>query len=207
MQTGFSPLRNFRQGLAGPVQVAYCVQTLPAPHFCKSASPLLKLGAHLLGLGYLFSEVRLKGNAYGAGCSYSSLGETITLYSYRDPHITRTLNVFAGLVDYVKNVDWSQEDIERAIIATTQKDSPVLRPELVTGLSLGRYLTGQNPELRDDRYEQAMKATVSEVQQVLLEVFETGRDRSAVCVMSSREKLEEANAQMSDNPLDIRDIL
>jgi Zn-dependent M16 (insulinase) family peptidase len=205
--TGFTPIRNLRQGLAGPVQVAYCVQTLPAPHYSNPSSPLLRLGAHLLGLGYLFSEVRLKGNAYGAGCSYSSLGETITLYSYRDPHVVRTLKVFAGLVDYVKNADWSQEDVERAIIATTQKDSPVLRPELVTGLSLGRYLTGQNPEIRDDRYERAMKATVAEVKQAILDAFEKGGDRTAVCVMSSREKLQEANGQMSGNPLDIRDIL
>lgn len=206
-QIGFSPISNLRQGLAGPVQVAYCVKTLPAPHFSQPTSPLLKLGTHLLALGYLFSEVRLKGNAYGAGCSYSSLGETITLYSYRDPHVVRTLNVFAGLVDYVKNADWSQEDIERAIIATTQNDSPVLRPELVTGLSLSRYLTGQSPEVRDERYKRAMKATVSEVKQVVLDAFEAGSDRAAVCVMSSREKLEDANAQMSDNPLEIDDIL
>ena len=203
----FEPIYNIREGLAGPVQVAYCVQTMPAPHFSHERSPLLRLGAHLLGLGYLFSEIRLKGNAYGAGCSYSSLGKTVALYSYRDPHVSRTLDVFAGLIDYLKDVDWTQTDVDRAIIATTQDDSPVLRPETATSLALERYLTAQSAELREERYERSLKATVADVKQTLLDVFTAGMERNNVCVMSSREKLEEANRHMEANSLEISDIM
>ncbi|MEM1169501.1 MAG: insulinase family protein [Cyanobacteria bacterium P01_H01_bin.35] len=195
----FEPIYNIREGLAGPVQVAYCVQTMPAPHFSDPRSPLLRLGAHLLGLGYLFTEIRLKGNAYGAGCRYSGLGKTVSLYSYRDPHVSRTLDVFAGLIDYLKNVDWTQTDVDRAIIATTQDDSPVLRPETATGLALERHLTALTAEVREERYERSLKATVGDVKQTLLDVFTAGMERNNVCVMSSREKLEEANSlQISD---------
>ena len=203
----FEPIYNVREGLAGPVQVAYCVQTMPAPHFSHEKSPLLKLGAHLLGLGYLFSEIRLKGNAYGAGCSYSSLGKVISLYSYRDPHVSRTLDVFAGLINYLKDVNWTQTDVDRAIIATTQNDSPVLRPEVVTSLALERHLTAQTAEVREARYERSLKATVADVKQTLVDVFTTGMEKSSICVMSSREKLEEANAHMEATPLKISDIL
>ncbi|MGB3509202.1 MAG: insulinase family protein [Microcoleaceae cyanobacterium] len=202
----FDPVYNVREGLAGPVQVAYCVQTMPAPHFSHEKSPLLELGAHLLGLGYLFSEIRLKGNAYGAGCAYSGLGKGISLYSYRDPHVSRTLDVFAGLIDYLKDVDWTQTDVDRAIIATTQNDSPVLRPEVATSLALERHLTAQTAESRQERYERSLAATVADVKQTLLDVFSAGMEKSSVCVMSSREKLEEANAQMEATPLKIRDI-
>ncbi|MEB3342344.1 insulinase family protein [Okeania sp.] len=203
----FEPIYNIREGLAGPVQVAYCVQMMPAPHFSDERSPLLKLGAHLLGLGYLFTEIRLKGNAYGAGCRYSGLGKTVSLYSYRDPHVTRTLDVFAGIIDYLKNLDWTQTDVDRAIIATTQDDSPVLRPEVATSLALERYLTAQTAELREERYERSLKATVADVKQTLLDVFTAGMERNNVCVMSSREKLAAANGEMEAEPLKISDIM
>ncbi|NES06318.1 MAG: hypothetical protein F6K22_27990, partial [Okeania sp. SIO2F4] len=203
----FEPIYNVREGLAGPVQVAYCVQTMPAPHFSHERSPLLRLGAHLLGLGYLFSEIRLKGNAYGAGCSYSSLGKTVSLYSYRDPHVSRTLDVFAGLIDYLKDVDWTQTDVDRAIIATTQDDSPVLRPETATSLALERYLTAKTAEVREERYERSLKATVADVKQTLLDVFTAGMERNNICVMSSREKLEEGNSDRQADPLNISDIM
>ena len=203
----FEPVYNVREGLAGPVQVAYCVQTMPAPHLSDERSPLLRLGAHLLGLGYLFSEIRLKGNAYGAGCSYSGLGKVVSLYSYRDPHVSRTLDVFNGLIDYIKDVDWTQTDIDRAIIATIQDDSPVLRPEMATSLALERYLIGKTAELREERYQRSLKATVADVKQTLLDVFIAGMERNNVCVMSSREKLEEANRHREADPLKISDIM
>ena len=203
----FAPTAQLREGLAGPVQVAYCIQTYPAPHFSQATAPFITLAAHLLSLGYLSSEIRLKGNAYGAGCRYDSLGKTLTFFSYRDPQIKATLEVFDRVSNYVGNGNWKQEDIERAIIATTQKDSPVLRPELATSLALDRHLTGQSAILRKQRYQNTLKATVKEVQQAFLEVLERGKEQLAVCVMSSREKLELASRQMPEKPLVIRDIL
>ena len=203
----FEPVYNMREALAGPVQVAYCVQTMPAPHFSDERAPFLRLGTHLLGLGYLFTEVRLKGNAYGAGCRYSGLGKVISLYSYRDPHVSRTLDVFAGLIDYLKDVDWTQIDVDRAIIATIQDDSPVLRPEVATSLALERHLIAQTAELREERYQRTLKATVADVKETLLDVFTAGMERSNICVMSSREKLEEANRSREADPLTISDIM
>ena len=203
----FTPTIELREGLAGPVQVAYCIQSYPAPHFSEVAAPFLTLAAHLLTLGYLFNNIRLKGGAYGAGCNYDSLGKTLTFYSYRDPHITQTLKVFDEISDYLQGVDWRKEDIERAIIATTKAVSPVLRPELATSLALDRYLTGQTTLIRERVYENTLKATVQDVQQSFLHLLEQGSENSAVCVMSSREKLEYANSQMTGMHLDIQDIL
>jgi Zn-dependent M16 (insulinase) family peptidase len=202
----FQSEKNLRVGLAGPVQVAYCVQVMPAPHYSDRLSPLLDLGSHILQLGYLFSEIRLRGNAYGAGFSYNSLGQKISLYSYRDPHITRTLNVFAKLADYVQNMELSQAEVDRAIIVTTQEDSPVLRPDVASGLALSRYLTGLTDEAREQRYTQTLEAKANDVRQAVLEVLSTGLNNSAICVMSAREKLAEANNQIPE-PLVIQDIL
>ncbi len=206
LKLDFTPNFNLREGLAGPVQVAYCVKSYPAPHYSNPKAPYLTLAAHLIGLGYMFDEIRFKGNAYGGGCRYESLGQTLTFYSYRDPHISRTLEVFNNVGNYVKNADWLQEDIERSIITTTQKDSPVLRPAKATNLALDRYVTGKTTILREQYYEKMLTGTVKTVKESFLEVLEKAQNNYAVCVMSSREKLTQENEILGDNSLTITDI-
>ncbi|MDJ0726182.1 MAG: insulinase family protein [Prochloraceae cyanobacterium] len=206
LETDFTPSIGLREGLAAPVQVAYCAQTYLAPHFSEPLSAHLFLGKRLVSLDYLINEIRLKGGAYGANCSYNPLGQNLTFSSYRDPQIAPTLKVFDRTAEYLQNVDWRQEDIERTIISSTQEYSPVLRPERATSLALDRYLTGQSEQIRQQRYENSLQATVKDVKEAFLKVLEQGKDRVAVCVLSSREKLESANSQIS-KPLSIQDII
>ena len=205
---GFEPFGSApREGLAAPIQVAYCVQLLAAPHESHPDAPLLAIGCRLVGLDYLLSELRFKGNAYGAWCTYLSLSGSVQLGSYRDPHVTRTLGVYDGAADFVRRADWSQSDIVRAIIGTAKEDERPIRPGSANGLALRRHLIGQTPELREVRYERIRSATPAAVKRVLLELFETEGARGPVCVVASRQKLEEANRKMTGAPLAIEDIL
>ena len=195
-----------REGLAGPIQIAHCAHVIPAPHYSHPDSTLLSIGAHILRLDYIMSEIRFKGNAYGAWFNYSPLDGHLYQASYRDPHVARTLNVFAQTVDYVKQVEWTQTDIDRAIIATAKNGEKPIRPSQSVSDALGQHLTGQTREMREERYAQLRQATPAEVKRALLELLEGGRDKAAVCAVSSREKLEAANAELAQ-PLVIEDIL
>jgi hypothetical protein len=195
------------EGLAGPIQVAHCAQVIPAPHYSHPDKTSLIVGAHLVRLDYIMNEIRFRGNAYGAMFNYSPLGSVLSLGSYRDPHISRTLDVFSGVADYVREVEWTQTDIDRAIIATAKQFERPIRPEAATGQALQRHLVGQTPELREQHYSQLRHVTPKEVKRTLLELLEVNFTKGAVCVVSSREKLEAANQEMSDRQLTIEDIL
>ena len=195
-----------REGLAGPIQIAHCAHVIPAPHYSHPDSTLLSIGAHILRLDYIMSEIRFKGNAYGAWFTYSPFDANLYQASYRDPHVARTLNVFAQTADYVKQVEWTQTDIDRAIIATAKNGEKPIRPSQAASGALSQYLTGQTREMREERYAQLRRATPAEVKRVLLELLEKNRDNAAVCVVSSREKLEAANRELAQ-PLVIEDIL
>lgn len=195
-----------REGLAGPIQIAHCAHVMPAPHYSHPDSTLLSIGAHILRLDYIMSEIRFKGNAYGAWFNYSPLDGHLYQASYRDPHVARTLNVFAQTVDYVKQVEWTQTDIDRAIIATAKNGEKPIRPSQAASDALGQHLTGQTREMREERYAQLRQATPAEVKRALLELLEANRDKAAVCAVSSREKLEAANSELAQ-PLVIEDIL
>ena len=195
-----------REGLAGPIQIAHCAHVMPAPHYSHPDSTLLTIGTHLVRMDYILSEIRFKGNAYGARLSYSPFDAALYQSSYRDPHVARTINVFEQTVEYIKQVEWTQTDIDRAIIATAKSAEKPIRPSQAVSDALSHHLTGQTREMREERYAQLRSATPTEVKRALLQLFEENQDSASVCVVSSREKLETANSEL-EQPLDIEDIL
>ena len=195
-----------REGLAGPIQIAHCAHVMPAPHYSDPDSTLLIIGAHIIRLDYILSEIRFKGNAYGARFTYSPYEAMLCQASYRDPHVARTINVFEQTVDYVKQVEWTQTDIDRAIIATAKDGEKPIRPSQAASSALSQHLVGQTREMREERYAQLRRATPTAVKRALLQLLEENRDKAAVCAVSSREKLEAANAELAQ-PLEIEDIL
>jgi len=196
-----------REGLAGPMNVAFCAMVMPAPRIWDAQAPLLAVGARLVSFDHVLEEVRFKGTAYGGGCAYVGSGGVWEFHSYRDPWIWRTLDVYAAAPDFVRKSDWSQADIDRAIIGTAKEFERPIRPGEATGSALWRHLTGDTSERRAARHAAMLRATPAAVKDAILEVFENGFPSAAVCVVSSREKLEEANGQRPDAALAIEDVL
>ena len=204
--TGFRAMDDIpRDGLAAPMQVAHCTQVIPAPHPSHPDAPLLLLAMQLLRVDYMISELRFKGNAYGASCTYS--GGAITLSTYADPHIARTLDVFAALPDYVRRADWSEAEVRRAIVSTAKGAVRPIRPESATHVALTRHRTGETGAFRDERYARLLSATADDLRRALLDVFDANMAKAPVAVVSSREKIEKANSEMPGRPLAVRDIL
>ncbi len=205
VSTGFQPLsEGERTGLAAPIDVAHCAQVVPAVHLSHPDAPLLTLAMQLLRVDYMVSELRFRGNAYGASCRYD--GRTIGLTTYADPHIHRTLGVFRALPDYVRKVDWAEAEIARGIISTCKHGLKPLRPGTSTALALGRHMTGDTVEVRERRFEKVLTATSREVKRVVLEALDGPLDTAPVCVVASREALEKANADTTRPQFEIAEI-
>jgi Zn-dependent M16 (insulinase) family peptidase len=196
-----------REGLAGPMKIAHCVKAMPAPHLAHPDVPLFRLGAYLASYDYFLPEIRFKGNAYGAGAWYDDALGTVGLYSYSDPNIVETLAIFDRFRDYIAAQQWSQTDIDRAIIGRAKETVTPIRPAWATATALMRHLRGDSDELRQARYAATLRATPESVKETTLRVLDANEPRSAVCVVSSREKLNEANERLGDQRLAVSDIL
>ena len=194
-----------REGLAAPIQVAHCTQMMPAPHYSHPDSILLTIGSHILTFDYMLPEIRFKGNAYIGTFTYNPFESLIYQGSHFDPHVARTLNVFAQTVDYVKQVEWTQSDIDKAIIATASDYQKTIRPGQALTDALTHHLTGQTREIIEERYAQLRRATPKAVKRALLQTLEENRDKASICVVASREKLETENQKMTQ-PLHIENI-
>jgi Zn-dependent M16 (insulinase) family peptidase len=196
-----------REGLAAPMDVAYCVTVFPAPHISHPDAPVLGVGNRMVSFEHVLEEVRFKGTAYGGGCAYSGASSTWEFHSYRDPWINRTLDVYNAATDFVRKAEWSQADVDRSIIGSAKEFERPIRPGDATGTALWRHLMGDTPERREARHAAMLRATPATIRRALLDVFESGFAKAAVCVVSSREKLEAANREQPEKPLEISDIL
>ncbi len=194
-----------REGLAAPIPIAHCTQMMPAPHYAHPDSGLLTIGSHILENDYMLPEIRLKGNAYGFCFSYNPFEPMLYQGSQFDPHVARTLNVFAQTANYVKQTEWIQADIDRAIIAKSSDYLKTIRPSQASTDAIWHYIKGQTHEVVEEKYAQLRRATPKEVKRALLETLEENRDNASICVIASREKLEVENQKM-DHPLSIEDI-
>lgn len=195
------------EGLAGPMTVAYCVDARPAPHLHDPDVPLFRLGVYLARFDYLLPMIRFKGNAYGAGIVHDDTEGTVYQFSYRDPHIVETLQVFENLPAWFAEQSWTQTDIDRAIIGSARDAERPIRPADATATALARYVRGDTPEQREWRYDAMRRATPKAVRETFFKVWEAGQPHVAICVVSSREKLHEANRLLAARPLHIEDIL
>ncbi|MCL1857240.1 MAG: insulinase family protein, partial [Kiritimatiellaeota bacterium] len=177
--TGFVPFAvPPRTGYAAPMQVAHCVQVLPAPEAIEPTTILLQLGMTLLRVDYMISELRFKGNAYGANCAYGS--GAIVLTTFADPHIKRTLDTFANITNYVAAVPWDDAEVTRGVLSTAKAFVRPLRPESATESALAYALTGRDFAATCERYRILRHATGDDVRTLLAPVLERGFATSPV---------------------------
>lgn len=195
-----------REGLAAPIQVAHCALVMPAPHRSHPDAALLRVGAHLARFDYFLTEIRLKGSAYGAWCVYNGSLGTFELGSFRDPKPGRTLQVFEGFRDFVSKAEWSQTDVDRAIIGVLKEAEQPIRPGEATHQALDRYVMGETREIREARYAAALRATPREVKRALLEMIDANAAESRVCVLAGREAIENANRENPGRELAVEEI-
>lgn len=66
---------------------------------------------------YLEPRVRQTGGAYIVGADARWSGG-LFFYSGRDPHLARTVDIFDGAADFVRNLDMTEDDLVRAIVGS-----------------------------------------------------------------------------------------
>lgn len=181
------------EGLILASDVSYCAACMRAPHYAADVAPALELAMHMLGLGYFWDNIRVKGGAYGGGCRFDGAGGLVKFFSYRDPDIDNTLAVFNQLGEHVRGMAISEEDLDMAKIGCLRDDEEPVRPSAGTRKALMWHLTGVDSAFRSQKRAELLDCRPEQVRQAVLDILEAGRDHVRTCVLGSRTRLEEAN--------------
>lgn len=135
-----------------------------------------------LRMGYLWERVRVQGGAYGAFCALDRMSGTLVQASYRDPSVSRTLEVYDGTADYLRAFNPDARELTRAIVGAIGDLDTYLLPDAKGSASLTRHLTGDTEEQRQRMRDEILSTTAKDFQnfaEIMAEVAHTG----LICVL------------------------
>ncbi|MBC3888320.1 peptidase M16 [Acetobacterium paludosum] len=143
----------------------------------------------ILSMDYLWNKVRVQGGAYGA---FFSIGRGGDLYfgSYRDPKLKKTLDAYAGTIDYIKNLDLSKRELEKYIIGTISSKDVPLSASVKGEISDNFYFSGvTNEDLQKERKE-ILETSVEQLRS-FSDMISSVLEKNVLCVMGSEEAIKE----------------
>ncbi len=143
---------------------------------------------------WLWEKVRVEGGAYGAFCLFDRLSGVLTLVSYRDPNIFKTLEAFEGAAGFLKGLDLSATELTRAIVGAIGDIDRYQLPDAKGYTSMVRYLSGETEPERQRIREEVLGTTVQDFNSFGA-VLEEGAESALVKILGPKSAIEEVAAK------------
>ena len=139
---------------------------------------------------YLYNLIRLKGGAYGCGCDFASDTGDVFFYSYRDPKLAETDDVYMKTPEFVSSLSPDDAELTKYIIGTF---SGIDTPKSISGkigYSLSAYLTGRKYEEVQRIREQILDVTVEKMRSTS-KLIEDVLSQNYKCCVGNAQKIKE----------------
>lgn len=188
------PERNLLpQARTTAVAVAYNAKLFQTVPYTHPDAPALQALANLLRSEYLHREIREKGGAYGGFAAFNPESGLFSLLSYRDPHIVRTFEVFAGIHDFLAQ-DIETPKVKEAILRAAGDIDPLLSPDSKGRTRFFDDLAGYTLEKKQQYKERLLQVRLEDLRRVARQYLS---GEAALAVIGSEEKVKEANKMMA----------
>ena len=126
-----------KRGVKIPAQIGYASLAGKVENWDGSAL----VAANIISLGYLWNVIRVQGGAYGCGLR---IGRSAAVaYSYRDPTPARSLTMYRGAADFLKEFVSSGERIDKFVISTIAETEPLMSPRDEGARADGNWFAGK----------------------------------------------------------------
>jgi len=125
----------------------------------------------ILNTDYLQNEVRIKGGAYGSSAEIDR-GGNIVFYSYRDPNIAKTYDVFRNSSKFLKNMHISEKELRRYIVAAINLQDRPMHPYKFGEKILNNLLCGITYDDLLKEREEMLQTNLADIK-VLAECMES----------------------------------
>ena len=185
-------------GIAIPAQVSYVAKVLAAPPYRDPLSASLFVLAKQLSNGYLYRHIRVQGGAYGGSCRYEPLSGLFAFLSYRDPHLTETLDVYRNAVDDAARNPVSPEELEKAVIGAIGTLDRPMDPAGRGYTALIRDFSGLSDSDRRRFRGDVLEMTAERLQETARRYFPASAEAAVVAVCAAEERLQQANESLRE---------
>jgi Zn-dependent M16 (insulinase) family peptidase len=185
---GYKP-EQLNEAVVLPSRVQYVVKSADYRKDGFEYSGKMLVLTNVLRTGYLWNNVRVQGGAYGGGFAADRSG-VFSLWSYRDPHLKRTVDLYEGIADYLEHLELSDEELTKALIATIGGLDKPLTPSEKGGRTAGMLLSGLTQEDVQRERDEVLSTTVEDLRK-FAPMFRGGMKQNNICVFGSETKLAE----------------
>ena len=143
----------------------------------------------IMSYEYLWMNIRVKGGAYGCMSNFNRIGEGYFV-SYRDPNLKKTLEVYAGVPEYLRNFTVSERDMTKYIIGTISNIDQPMTPAAKGDRSMNLYMNHLTEEMIQEERMQILRATQEDIRN-LAEIAEAVLACDQICVIGNEEKIND----------------
>lgn len=141
---------------------------------------------------YLWINIRVKGGAYGCGATFGNCSSGMSaFYSYRDPNLAKTNEIYEQAVDYVKNFKADEREMTKYIIGTISGIDTPKNPAAKGAASFEAYVRGLTMDMINAQRQQILTAQEEDIQ-ALAPIIEAVLNENYFCVVGSEEKINAA---------------
>ncbi len=143
----------------------------------------------MLSYEYLWTQVRVKGGAYGCMLRFGLNGDCYFV-SYRDPHLKKTVEVYENAAQAIANLEIDERTMTQYIIgAISELDTP-LTPQGMGNMSLAAYMNGKSYEDMQKNRDELLGCT-PDILRGLSAYVEAFMEDGALCVVGNAEKIQQ----------------
>lgn len=156
----------------------------------------LKVLSVILNYDYLWTNLRVKGGAYGCMSSFGQNGSGY-LVSYRDPNLAATNEIYEGIPEYLRNFIISQRDMTKYVIGTISNVDTPLTPFLKGMRNVSAYLSGMTEEMVQKERNEILEVTQEDIR-ALADIVQAILDTNALCVIGNEGQIKEESQMFKE---------
>ncbi|XP_031266614.1 presequence protease 1, chloroplastic/mitochondrial-like [Pistacia vera] len=146
---------------------------------------------------WLWDRIRVSGGAYGGFCDFDSHSGVFSFLSYRDPNLMKSLDVYDGTADFLRELEMDDDTLTKAIIGTIGDVDSYQLPDAKGYSSLLRHLLGITEEERQKRREEILSTSLKDFKE-FAGAIEAVKDKGVVVAVASPDDIDAANKERSN---------
>ncbi len=141
----------------------------------------------MMGYEYLWTNIRVKGGAYGCMCEFYRNGSCYFV-SYRDPNLEQTIEVYEKAADFIANYQASERTMTQYIIGTFSNLDIPLSAAARGRRSKMAYLKGLTFDMIQKERDEVLHVTPEDIQGTAAYI-RAFMDENHLCVVGNEQKI------------------
>ncbi len=155
---------------------------------------------NLVSTEYLYTEIRAKGGAYGSGM-LTSINNNFATYSYRDPNLQRTIDIYNKIPEFLESIRVTEEDLLPYIIGAVGKIDPPRTERTKSFYDMSQFITGLTKETVEEMIVNALETDIVTLKLTAPKIKEM-LDTASLAVLGNSQIIEN-NKDMFDEIIEL----